>query len=60
MSHGSHALSDTIRAIQAGDFLVIADALDEARLRVNFDAFTTFLDDLSPTLLPGGCATIFA
>jgi hypothetical protein len=53
MSHGSDVLSETIQAIQTGEFLIIADALDEARLRVNFDSFTSFLDDLSSQLLKG-------
>ena len=47
MSHGTARLSSTVGMLQSGTFLVVADALDEARLRVTFDAFTAFLDDLA-------------
>lgn len=52
-SHGAAALGDVLQAIWSGTFLVVADALDEARLRVTFDAFTAFLDDLSSQVLKG-------
>jgi hypothetical protein len=52
-SHGVRALSDVVSRIHQGRFLVVADALDEAKLRVTFDSFTAFLDDLSRQLLKG-------
>jgi hypothetical protein len=52
-SHGARALGEVLAAIWAGQFLVVADALDEARLRVTFDAFTAFLDDLATQVLKG-------
>lgn len=52
-SHGPAMLGDVLQSVWNGSFLVIADALDEARLRVTFDAFTAFLDDLSSQVLKG-------
>lgn len=52
-AHGASALGQIITRLQNGTFVVIADSLDEARLRVTFDAFTAFLDDLATQVLKG-------
>ncbi|HEX2052004.1 MAG TPA: hypothetical protein VHJ34_15410 [Actinomycetota bacterium] len=43
-AHGASSLGAVLTRIHDGSFLVVADALDEARLRVSFDAFVAFLD----------------
>ncbi|MET0306207.1 MAG: hypothetical protein ABW196_08265 [Solirubrobacterales bacterium] len=50
-AHGQSQLGETLNRLHRGDFVVVADALDEARLRVGFDAFTAFLDDLASQIL---------
>lgn len=46
-SHGPANLSQVLNQLASGAFLIVADAIDEARLRVPFDGFTAFLDDLA-------------
>ena len=52
-AHGQGGLSDVLARLREGSFAVVADALDEARLRVSFDAYTAFLGDLAEQVLEG-------
>lgn len=50
-AHGQPALGEALKRLREGSFAIVADALDEARLRVSFDAYTAFLSDLSEQIL---------
>lgn len=51
MAHGTDHLTPVVQSLQSGKFLIVADALDEARLRVTFDSFCAFLDGLARQIL---------
>jgi hypothetical protein len=55
-AHGQGALGEVLARLADGSFAVVADALDEARLRVSFDAYTAFLGDLAEQILKGSTA----
>jgi hypothetical protein len=57
-SHGPDHLGEVVARLQRGEFLIVADALDEARLRVNFDSFTAFIDDLAMQVAKGVTAGV--
>ncbi len=52
-AHGQTVLGDVLERLKQGSFAIIADALDEARLRVSFDAYVAFLGDLAKLTLKG-------